>query len=116
VVSPAPGSAEVEVARLAQLREGVGFAVRAGGKPIAVFKVGGEVRAIAAICPHWGGPLGEGTVSVERAEVSCPWHRFRYDLRTGRCVASNLRPGAAVYPVRVDGDRVYVTINDKDRA
>jgi nitrite reductase/ring-hydroxylating ferredoxin subunit len=107
---------EAEVGRLSELSDGIGRTVRLAGKPIALFRVNGEIHAIAAICPHWGGPLGEGTVSAGRLEVTCPWHRFRYSLRTGSCVASNLRPPAEVYPVRVQDDRIYVTIGDKERA
>jgi hypothetical protein len=46
---------------------------------------GGIRLRIAAVCPHLGGPLAEGT--VEDGCVTCPWHGYRFDLRTGRCVS-----------------------------
>jgi naphthalene 1,2-dioxygenase system ferredoxin subunit len=103
---------ETEIARLDELTEGVGCLKRAGRKPVVLFKVNGEVYATDPNCPHWGGPIAEGKVSVKRLEVECPWHRFRFDLKTGACVAANLRPAIAVYPVRVEADRIYVTVQD----
>lgn len=43
--------------------------------------VNGERRTYLAACPHMGGPLDRGT--VEGDALVCPWHRFRYDARTG---------------------------------
>jgi type I protein arginine methyltransferase len=35
-------------------------------------------------CPHRGGRLDHGTLSVQRKTVSCPLHRSLFDLDTGR--------------------------------
>ena len=103
---------EAEVARVADLTEGAGRLVRAGGKSIVLFRVDGQVFAVDRVCPHWGGPIAEGKVSAKRLEIECPWHRFRFDLKTGACVASTLRPSLPVYPVRIEGDRVLVTVEE----
>lgn len=42
-----------------------------------------KIIAIDAWCPHIDGPLWEG--SARDGEISCPWHRWRYSLATGRC-------------------------------
>ena len=36
----------------------------------------------ATVCPHLGGPLD--VVPVEDGCIRCPWHGYRFDLRTGR--------------------------------
>ena len=36
----------------------------------------------ATVCPHLGGPLDDAP--VEDGCVRCPWHGYRFDLRTGR--------------------------------
>lgn len=43
----------------------------------------GRVVAFEAWCPHLDGPLWEG--SIRGDEVACPWHAWRYSLRTGGC-------------------------------
>lgn len=42
----------------------------------------GEWVAYAATCPHLLGPLNEGTISKD-GSVACPWHGYRFDIRTG---------------------------------
>ena len=36
----------------------------------------------ATVCPHLGGPLNQ--VRVENGCIRCPWHGYRFDVRTGR--------------------------------
>ena len=35
----------------------------------------------SSVCPHMGGPLEQGR--IQNGEVTCPWHRYRFDLSTG---------------------------------
>jgi nitrite reductase/ring-hydroxylating ferredoxin subunit len=68
---------------------------------VAVFRVGGELHAIDGTCCHRGGPLGEGT--VDGPIVSCPWHGWRFDVRTGQCVANPGKVQARYAVKEVDG-------------
>lgn len=49
--------------------------------------VGAQVQAASAVCPHWGGPLGEGAVESD-GRLTCPWHGWQF--HNGACVT---RPG-----------------------
>ena len=40
--------------------------------------------AYPALCPHQLGPLA--LASIEEASVTCPWHGYRFDVRTGECL------------------------------
>jgi nitrite reductase/ring-hydroxylating ferredoxin subunit len=72
----------VRVAALAELPLGEGRAVRVGARELALFRTSeSEVRAIAARCPHAGGPLADGIVSG--GKVTCPLHAWKFDLATG---------------------------------
>ena len=43
-----------------------------GAKTICVANVSGVYRTMDNLCPHRGGPLGQGM--VEGSKVVCPWH------------------------------------------
>jgi nitrite reductase/ring-hydroxylating ferredoxin subunit len=71
---------------------------------IAVARCADKFYAIHNVCPHKGAPLCQGTVSLRRAEIICPWHRFRFALATGKS-ATNDEIAVRTFPVRVvDGD------------
>jgi nitrite reductase/ring-hydroxylating ferredoxin subunit len=49
--------------------------------PIAVYRVGSQLVAVADVCPHAGARLSSG--ELEEGVVTCPRHGSRFDLRTG---------------------------------
>jgi 2-keto-4-pentenoate hydratase/nitrite reductase/ring-hydroxylating ferredoxin subunit len=79
--------------------------VPTGDVDVAVFNVGGTLRAIDNGCLHRGGSLGLGC--VEDGVVKCPRHGWRYDLATGRRIGT-AHIHLACYPVRVQDGRVEV--------
>ena len=94
------------VAKLAELLESDAKVVQLEGRQIALFLVGEEVFAYDNFCPHRGGPLGEGM--VRNGCVTCPWHDWSFDLKTGR----HVRYATAAltrYPARISGDDVMVS-------
>jgi 2-keto-4-pentenoate hydratase/nitrite reductase/ring-hydroxylating ferredoxin subunit len=93
------------VSDLAALAPGTSTIVPTGDGDVAVFNVGGTLRAIDNYCLHRGGSLGLGC--VRDGVVSCPRHGWRYDLATGRRIGT-AHIHLACYPVRVADDRVEV--------
>jgi len=51
------------------------------GSLYAICRVGAEVRALSGVCPHRGGPLGQGQIHDGR--LVCPYHLWEFDCRTG---------------------------------
>ncbi len=58
--------------------------------PFALFRIADELVCVEAFCPHMHGPLFAGTVAD--GAVTCPWHLWRYDLRTGARIDSAAPP------------------------
>lgn len=96
------------VARTSEIKPGEGKIAEAGGKQLAVFNVDGKFHVLDNTCCHRGGPLGDG--ELEGNVVTCPWHGWRYDVTTGKCVAPSPQAGVASYPVTIDGDEVKADI------
>ncbi|MFK7885326.1 MAG: Rieske 2Fe-2S domain-containing protein [Gammaproteobacteria bacterium] len=59
--------------------------VQVAGERVAIFHYDGLVSAVSAVCQHQNGPLGEGCVID--GLITCPWHGYQYDPRTGRSPA-----------------------------
>ena len=74
---------------------------------VAVYRVGDEFYAMDGVCPHAGGPLGEGQLSGTR--VTCPWHGWQFDVTTGRhCLTPNIVH--ETFPCGVENGEVYVEL------
>lgn len=97
--------------------------VELGGHRIGLYRVGEDLHALADRCPHRGAPLcsagriatgielrdGRPALAQRDALVRCPWHKWDFDIATGRCaVDAKLR--VRRYAVHVDGDEVVVTL------
>jgi nitrite reductase (NADH) small subunit len=74
----------VKLANVEDIPEGKAIIAKAPhGLEVALFKINGNIYALNNECPHMGGPLGEGT--IEDCIVTCPWHGWQFDVRTGDC-------------------------------
>jgi nitrite reductase (NADH) small subunit len=69
------------VARVEDVPSGTARIVEAAGRELALFNCDGGLYATQAQCLHLKGPLGHG--ELEGCVVSCPWHGWQYDVRTG---------------------------------
>ncbi|MGI8689414.1 MAG: Rieske (2Fe-2S) protein [Thermomicrobiales bacterium] len=81
--------------------------VTVAGRSIGIFNVNGEFFALRNRCPHQGGPLCEGKIwgmlqaqapgelEYTRAGeiLTCAWHGWEFDIRTGQswCDPERLR-------------------------
>ncbi len=95
----------VKVCKTNDIPQGEGRPFECGEDSVAVFNVNGQFCAIDNICPHRGGPLGEG--SLDGTVVTCPWHGWQFDVTTG---SSPVNPSARVkkFEVKLEGDEVCI--------
>ena len=97
----------IKACNLSDLKPGECKAVEVGGKTVALFNVDGTIFALDNTCLHQGGPLGEGF--LEKDVVTCPWHLWEYNVRTGQNLADpSLK--VATYQVRVQGNDIEVEV------
>ena len=99
----------VKACRLDELEDGAVRRVMIETRPVALVRCGESIYALLDSCPHFGGPLSEGTVSVKRREVICPWHRFRFQLDSGAS-ATNPEMLAQTFPVTIEDGQVLVSL------
>jgi nitrite reductase/ring-hydroxylating ferredoxin subunit len=82
--------------------------VEVEGQKIALFRLDGAFYALSDTCTHRGGPLSEGT--VEGAEVTCPFHGAKFDIRTGAVLGPPAQQGVKSYPVRITGADIEIEV------
>ena len=96
----------VRLAAVGDVAEGEGRVIETQGKELALFNVDGTYYVIDNMCAHRGGPLGEG--ELEGCLLTCPWHAWQFDVRTGDSVTDDSK--VAVYECKVEGDQVLVAV------
>jgi len=75
------------------------------GERVAVFRYDGKLSAIANVCAHQNGPLGEGRIMD--GCVTCPWHGFQYRPEDG-CSPPPFTEKVATYRLKLDGKRILL--------
>ena len=80
---------------------------------IAVVRFEGEVFAIEDVCSHAEVPLSEGDVEEFHGAptIECWLHGSCFDLTSGRPTNLPATEPVPVYPVRVEGDDVFVDVD-----
>jgi 3-phenylpropionate/trans-cinnamate dioxygenase ferredoxin subunit len=100
----------VKVCPLSSLAEESAVHVDVDGVPVCLARSKGELFAIFDECSHAEVPLSEG--EVEDGTVECWLHGSRFDLRSGKPTGLPATEAVPVYPVRVDGDDVFVAVKE----
>jgi 3-phenylpropionate/trans-cinnamate dioxygenase ferredoxin component len=96
---------------LADVPEAGALQVEIDGVPVAVVRSEGRVYAIHDVCSHANVPLSEG--EVEGGTIECWLHGSRFDLASGEPTGLPATQPVPVYSVAVEGDEVYVSLNQE---
>src|SRR6202012_3331301 len=77
------------------------------GVQVCLAKVAGRLCALENICPHRGGPLGQGWLEGEA--VICPWHSWAFDTRTGQALPPD-QGKVDVLPLKAEGEDLLIDL------
>lgn len=93
----------------ADVPEGGVASAMVNDRQIAILNQGGTFYALDGVCPHEGGPLGEGT--IEGDELVCPWHEGRFRVESGEANPdTDWVTDIPSFPVKVEGGFVWVDL------
>lgn len=111
------------VCRVEELPVGQLRAFSAGDTKLIVYHLDDGFYATQASCTHIFAPLAKGKI-VDGCKIQCPFHRARFDIRTGKVIDwANWPPGIVnvlnavrgekdleTYRVSTDGGQVKVEV------
>lgn len=104
-----PTSCEyVPIAGADEIKIGERLFVEIDDHSIVVFNIAGGLFAIADVCSHDDGPLGEG--EIEGYSVICPRHGARFDMRSGKVLSLPAFIDIPAYPVRIVEGQIEVGV------
>ena len=82
-----------------------------GGRTFAIYRSPDDAYYCTdGLCTHEQVHLADGLVMDH--VIECPKHNGRFDVRTGKALAAPVYDNLITHPVRVEGGRVIVTLND----
>ena len=96
----------VEIAPASELPNGERLVVEVEGRMIVIFNIAGQFFAIADVCSHDDGPVGEG--ELEGYNITCPRHGAEFDVRTGKVLQMPAVVDIPAYPVKVVDGMIQV--------
>lgn len=99
----------VKVARLDEVPPGRTKIVEIGDEEVALCNVDGEIYAIANVCTHDDGPLGQGYLLGD--EIECPRHGARFNVRTGAVKTLPAIMPLPTFEVRIEGEDILADVD-----
>jgi 3-phenylpropionate/trans-cinnamate dioxygenase ferredoxin subunit len=98
----------ISVGTVDEVKEGQRIFIDIDEMKIVVFNISGNYYAIADVCSHDDGPVGEG--NIDGYEIGCPRHGARFDIRTGKAISLPAFVDIPAYPVRIVNGQIEIGI------
>ena len=99
----------VKVAKLSDIPPGRVKVIELEDEDVALCNVDGELYAVANICTHDNGPLGQGYLLGN--EIECPRHGARFNVQTGAVKTLPAIIPLPTFEVKVEGDDILVDVD-----
>ncbi len=74
---------------------------------ILVYRLGGKLKALSNICPHFGGPVGYHR--MKEGVFTCLWHNYQFAADDGRCL-TNAHLCLRQYNVKEEDGGIWVQL------
>ncbi|URS59077.1 non-heme iron oxygenase ferredoxin subunit [Pseudomonas sp. Y39-6] len=98
------------VCDLSDVPIGDAFKVGGDGEAVAIFNVDGDLFATQDHCTHGDWSLSEGGY-LDGDVVECSLHMGKFCVRTGKVKAAPPCEPLKIFPIRIDGNDVYVDLD-----
>jgi nitrite reductase/ring-hydroxylating ferredoxin subunit len=99
----------LKAAKVSEIPPGRSRVVEVGDEDVAVCNIEGKIYAIANVCTHDDGPLGDGFLLGD--EIECPRHGARFNVRTGEVRTLPAIMPVPVFEVKIEGDDILVDVD-----
>jgi nitrite reductase/ring-hydroxylating ferredoxin subunit len=101
---------KVKVCAVGDLAPGSAARVVVGDVPVAVYNIEGSFYATSDTCSHEEASLSDGFIDEDIVE--CPKHGAMFHIPTGEVRSLPATRSVASFATTVEGDEVYVEVND----
>jgi 3-phenylpropionate/trans-cinnamate dioxygenase ferredoxin subunit len=100
-----------DIVPAAELPIGERLFIEIEGRSIVIFNIADQYFAIADVCSHDDGPVGEG--DLDGHAITCPRHGAQFDVRSGKVLAMPAAVDIPAYPVRLSNGVIQLGIPKK---
>jgi 3-phenylpropionate/trans-cinnamate dioxygenase ferredoxin subunit len=100
----------VAAGSLADIPPGTIKGVDVGDRKFVVVNVDGTLYGLDGVCTHAYYELARGVLAGDR--LTCMLHLSGFDVRTGEAINPPAEEPLAVHPVEVEGDQVFLILED----
>jgi len=101
--SPAP--AWRSIFDVAALADGETRFVKSHGEAYYVRRDGERAQVYSARCPHRDNIIPESGCAHDT--LTCPFHEWKFDLKTGRCIAGGTKP-LTIVAAKVEAGKIWI--------
>jgi uncharacterized membrane protein/nitrite reductase/ring-hydroxylating ferredoxin subunit len=107
-LSKAPDSTSVAVPEADRLENGETLRGEVDGQVMAIAKIDNRLFAFQEFCTHRYGPLSEGC--FDGFDVECPWHKSRFDIRTGKVTQGPAKIDLKTWRVEIREGKAFLEV------
>ncbi len=95
------GKQKIDLGDANTLADKLPLTIELDGKAVNIVQIDQSFHAYSAVCPHMLAPLSDVAVDKD-GYITCPWHGYRFDIRTGQSVGEEQLCLSPAYTITVN--------------